>query len=664
VGLCAAPAAVRAQLQTLALTGDPAPGVEPGRRFVGLFPSGLDFGGRVAVLGIVDGSAVDDFGLWRSDAGPGVLLEIVAREHEGPATRFLKQFQRPVVGAGAGWVSRVFYRGTVPQNADSAIVVWLAAGAARDVLVEGSQAPGFEAGARVDDLFAPEPVWIGQSARVAFFGAAVVGSGGVTQKNDSALWRCDAQGECTLVLREGQTPPGAPEGTRLDALDSSRASHVADQPAIAARLVVGVGGVTSKDDEILLGPGADWGAATLWAREGEPAAGGVIESFGLPAHAGGAVFVPARLRVEPGGVTPEDAGVVLRFDAAGAPAVVVARQGFPAPGVPGAVLDAPPDRVLVSVDLLGETRVAFLAPMRVGIGGVTTENRWALFEIRGDAATVLARQGEGAPGVPGATLGVPEPSIALGPTGDVCVIWGLAGPSVDSSNDRALLFIPADGPASVVCVEGETVPGLAAPARTIDLIDPLEASSFGDGLSGSLNGSRQLAVRLAFTDRSHGVFRVQLPARVSAPSCLSFSAHPGGGTFEPGETVVLSAVVDGPGPVEYRWRRNGMDLADDGRVSGSAEATLVIQNAGTTDSGGYQVFASGSCAAILSTPAFVEVPGCAADFNHDGQADFFDYLDFVAALDAEDPRGDFNADGQTDFFDYLDFAAVYELGCP
>jgi hypothetical protein len=44
-----------------------------------------------------------------------------------------------------------------------------------------------------------------------------------------------------------------------------------------------------------------------------------------------------------------------------------------------------------------------------------------------------------------------------------------------------------------------------------------------------------------------------------------------------------------------------------------------------------------------------------ADFNHDGVADTFDYLDFVAALSNSDPSADINNDGSVDFFDYLDF---------
>jgi hypothetical protein len=54
---------------------------------------------------------------------------------------------------------------------------------------------------------------------------------------------------------------------------------------------------------------------------------------------------------------------------------------------------------------------------------------------------------------------------------------------------------------------------------------------------------------------------------------------------------------------------------------------------------------------------------CPADFNNDGILDFFDYLDFAAAFDAEAPAADMNADGQVDFFDYLDFVAIFDADC-
>jgi hypothetical protein len=51
---------------------------------------------------------------------------------------------------------------------------------------------------------------------------------------------------------------------------------------------------------------------------------------------------------------------------------------------------------------------------------------------------------------------------------------------------------------------------------------------------------------------------------------------------------------------------------------------------------------------------------CPADFNNDCQVDFFDYLDFTAAFDSEDPSADWNGDNQVDFFDYLDFTAAFD----
>jgi hypothetical protein len=55
---------------------------------------------------------------------------------------------------------------------------------------------------------------------------------------------------------------------------------------------------------------------------------------------------------------------------------------------------------------------------------------------------------------------------------------------------------------------------------------------------------------------------------------------------------------------------------------------------------------------------------CAADFNADCQVDFYDYLAFVDALNAENPAADVNGDNLVDFFDYLDFLSVFEQGCP
>ncbi|MDX2147908.1 MAG: hypothetical protein SFZ23_10330 [Planctomycetota bacterium] len=59
----------------------------------------------------------------------------------------------------------------------------------------------------------------------------------------------------------------------------------------------------------------------------------------------------------------------------------------------------------------------------------------------------------------------------------------------------------------------------------------------------------------------------------------------------------------------------------------------------------------------------IDVPACPADFDQNGQVDFFDYLGFSEAYAGGATSADFNRDGQVDFFDYLDFSAAYAGPC-
>lgn len=70
-----------------------------------------------------------------------------------------------------------------------------------------------------------------------------------------------------------------------------------------------------------------------------------------------------------------------------------------------------------------------------------------------------------------------------------------------------------------------------------------------------------------------------------------------------------------------------------------------------------------AAADVVQDLAFIIRGTCSADFNADGQSDFFDYLDFVSAFSTEDPSADFNGDNSVDFFDYLDFVAAFAAGC-
>jgi hypothetical protein len=88
-----------------------------------------------------------------------------------------------------------------------------------------------------------------------------------------------------------------------------------------------------------------------------------------------------------------------------------------------------------------------------------------------------------------------------------------------------------------------------------------------------------------------------------------------------------------------------------------------ITSSGFNNPSAMQRFFSPTFAPVGQDMSFVlnsATGGCDADFNGDNQVDFFDYLDFVAAFDAEDSSADFNGDNQVDFFDYLDFASSFD----
>ncbi|HWY30505.1 MAG TPA: immunoglobulin domain-containing protein, partial [Candidatus Acidoferrum sp.] len=70
-----------------------------------------------------------------------------------------------------------------------------------------------------------------------------------------------------------------------------------------------------------------------------------------------------------------------------------------------------------------------------------------------------------------------------------------------------------------------------------------------------------------------------------------------------GSTASFSATVAGTGPLTYQWQENGTNLADVGRISGSATPTLTISNVQMSDVGSYQLLASNAYGPSASTNA-------------------------------------------------------------
>ncbi len=60
----------------------------------------------------------------------------------------------------------------------------------------------------------------------------------------------------------------------------------------------------------------------------------------------------------------------------------------------------------------------------------------------------------------------------------------------------------------------------------------------------------------------------------------------------------------------------------------------------------------------------IDTCACSADINGDGELNFFDVADYIAAYQSMNPSADFNGDGQFNFFDVSAFLIAFSEGCP
>jgi formylglycine-generating enzyme required for sulfatase activity len=74
-----------------------------------------------------------------------------------------------------------------------------------------------------------------------------------------------------------------------------------------------------------------------------------------------------------------------------------------------------------------------------------------------------------------------------------------------------------------------------------------------------------------------------------------------------GATAVFQVEAQGSEPMTYQWSRGGLPLTDDGRVTGSASATLGIADAQSSDAGVYSVSVSNPYGSTNSTGALLTI---------------------------------------------------------
>ncbi|MCP4249286.1 MAG: EF-hand domain-containing protein [bacterium] len=325
---------------TLAVrTGDQAPGTPVGVTFAGtsfsgtLGLNGFDDGGRLAFSALLTGTGTllsNDTGLW---VGPPGGIELAAREGD------------PAPGTPVGVVFAFQFTGS-----DSAL---------------------FNAGGLA-------------------FEADLAGPGVVPQETDDGLWS-GAPGSVSLLMREGDQPPGFPAGAEFAGTTSPslRGLNGSGQVLFYSRLE-GTGVSTWDDSTLWIGP-----SPVLIFREGDEAP---------PGNPDGCAF----------------------------------------------------DGVFYYPTLNGWGQTAMQTRLRdcvSGAGGPDNEELWI-------GSVPILREGDSAaPGMPaGTTFAGLGGTVELADSGEITFHALLAGPGIDASNDATLWAGPPGG-LTLVAREGDPAPG-------------------------------------------------------------------------------------------------------------------------------------------------------------------------------------------------------------
>ncbi len=91
--------------------------------------------------------------------------------------------------------------------------------------------------------------------------------------------------------------------------------------------------------------------------------------------------------------------------------------------------------------------------------------------------------------------------------------------------------------------------------------------------------------------------------RLNAPMPPHINVQPTNQTVYVGLDVSFSVQAGGTAPLSYQWRKNGTNLVEGGRISGSTGSTLLIGSVALADSGNYSVVVSNVYGSVTSTDA-------------------------------------------------------------
>ncbi len=511
---------------------------------------------------------------------------------------------------------------------------------------KGFPAPGTPAGVKFKNAFISTPPVV-NAAGHAFAFLELVGPG-VSDFNEAALFYHDGA-TTTLVARQRAQAIGVEPGvTYGDFLGVPLFMNDAGQIAFASLL-----NDTPHNRAIYHGVP---GSISLLARRGDPA----------PDVAPGATIVffdTTTMALSNSGELAHIAFVLVP----GVGTVSVLRAGIPGSVqkiamegdlLAGLTLGAFGGYTMPQLNAAGD--YAFAAPLAAPVGepDLAIESDSAIFAGRPGAWTVIAREGDPAPGTtPDTRFG--EFEITLNTTtdqwdprgldmagsGDVVFRTRLVGPDVTPANDTAI-YSNASGSLAVVAREGDQAPGTPAGCVFADFND------WESGIHPTANPTINAGGRIVFEAGlvgpgiEPGLNDRGIWATDSSGQLTLVVAH--GSTFD----------ID-PSPAAHDLRSVaafgmfGGVRGGGGRAAPSNDLGQTVVGLGFDDG-------TGGIFILTETP----VPG---DVNGDTVTDILDFLEFINAFGecanqpapCGTPDADFNGDTSVDVLDFLEFLDVF-----
>jgi hypothetical protein len=173
--------------------------------------------------------------------------------------------------------------------------------------------------------------------------------------------------------------------------------------------------------------------------------------------------------------------------------------------------------------------------------------------------------------------------------------------------------------------DGGSVSGSTTPSLTINNVTAGDAGSYDVVVS---VGANSLTSQAATLTVSVAIFSQQ-----TTPAAMML--YPGG-------TASFTAVVQGAGTT-YQWRKNGSNLSDGGKFSGSTTTNLLISNVSASEAGSYDVVATVPAGSVTSQAAPLGVVPLPAAGT------------YAASVVSQKPMGywRFSEGGGTNAFDYI-----------